>query len=51
MVLCYRCKLTLGDLEIMTIGNALDYITEYLDQMKPPKERKRKATQNDFNSF
>jgi hypothetical protein len=35
----------------MTIGMCLDYIQEYIEQQKPAKERKRKATQADFNSF
>lgn len=49
--MCYRCELTIHDLEIMTIGMCLDYIEEYLEQQKPQKERKRKATQADFDSF
>jgi hypothetical protein len=49
--MAYKCHLTLNDLEIMTIGNVLDYIEEYLDQSKPANERKRKATQADFDSF
>lgn len=39
------------DLELMNVGDCLDYIQEYIDQQKPAKERKRKATQNDFDSF
>jgi hypothetical protein len=35
----------------MTIGNALDYIQEWIEQQKPQKARKRKARQNDFDSF
>jgi hypothetical protein len=35
----------------MTIGNAIDYIQEWIEQQKPPKARKRKAQQSDFNSF
>jgi hypothetical protein len=51
MAMCYKCKLTLQDLEIMTIGNCLDYIEEFLEQQKPIKERSRKATQTDFDNF
>jgi hypothetical protein len=35
----------------MTIGMCLDYIDEYLEMKKPPQEKTRKATQNDFNKF
>ena len=35
----------------MTIGNCLDYIHEYVEAQKPPKARKRKANQNDMDSF
>jgi hypothetical protein len=30
---------------------ALDYIQEYLEQQKPQKVKKRKASQADFDSF
>jgi len=50
LAMCYKCKLTLNDLEIMTIGMCLDYIEEYLEQAKPGK-KKRKATQADMDSF
>jgi len=49
--LCYKTKLTLADLEIMDIGMCIDYIDEFIDQSDPKKERKRKATQNDFDAF
>ncbi|WP_197219470.1 hypothetical protein [Bacillus mycoides] len=49
--MCYKCKLTKADLEDMTIGMCLDYIDEYLEMQKPQKEKVRKATQEDFNSF
>lgn len=49
--MCYQSKLTKADLEIMTIGNCLDYIEEYIHSQKTPKERKRKAKQADFDSF
>lgn len=35
----------------MTIGMCLDYIEEFLEHEKPAKERKRKASQSDFDSF
>jgi hypothetical protein len=50
-VLCYRCNLTNFDLEVMTVGMCLDFITEWLDAHNPKKERKRKATQADFDAF
>jgi hypothetical protein len=50
-VLCYRAKLTFLDLDIMTIGNCLDYIEEYYEQQKPAKERVVKASQAHFDSF
>ena len=55
MVLCKECGLTSDDLETMTVGMALDYITEYLN-MKEPKGKKqgstvREATQADFDKF
>jgi hypothetical protein len=43
--------LTKNDLEVMTIGNCLDYIQEFIEAQKPPKERKRRATQKDFDAF
>jgi hypothetical protein len=49
--MCYQCQLTLKDLELMTIGNCLDYLQEYIDSQKPQKARKRKALQKDFDSF
>lgn len=51
LAMCYKCKLSLNDLEIMTIGMCLDYIEEYLEQSDPKKQRKRKATQADMDSF
>jgi len=51
-VLCYSCKLTKEDLEIMTIGNCLDYVQEYIDSQNPKKAKiTRKAKQADFDSF
>jgi len=35
----------------MTIGMCLDYIDEYLEQTKPQKQHKRKASQSDFDAF
>jgi hypothetical protein len=35
----------------MDIGMCIDYIDEFIDQSDPKKERKRKATQNDFDAF
>ncbi|ENQ3080989.1 hypothetical protein ACEOWG_004321 [Bacillus cereus] len=49
--MCYKCKLTSLDLEEMTIGMCLDYISEYIDLQNPQKETMRKATQKDYDSF
>ncbi len=35
----------------MDIGDCLDYIQEWIDHNDPKKEKKRKATQADFDSF
>lgn len=35
----------------MTIGMCLDYIQEYTDILNPKKSKKRRANQNDFDSF
>jgi hypothetical protein len=35
----------------MTIGMCLDYIEEYIETEKPAKQRRRKASQKDFDSF
>lgn len=51
MVCCYKAQLTLSDLEIMEIGMCLDYIDTWIEQSKPAKQRKRKASQNDFDAF
>lgn len=51
MVCCYKAQLTLADLEIMEIGMCLDYINVWIDQSTPSAQRKRKASQNDFDSF
>jgi hypothetical protein len=52
MVLCYKCKLTLSDLELITVGMALDYIQEYVESLKENKKpRRRKATQADMDAF
>jgi hypothetical protein len=49
--MCYQCQLTNSDLEIMTIGNCLDYLQEYLDLKNPKRVVKRKASQKDFDAF
>lgn len=48
--MCYRCNLSIHDLEIMTIGMCLDYIEEFLEQTAP-KKKARRASQADFDSF
>jgi hypothetical protein len=50
-VLCYKAQLTLADLEIMDIGQCLDYVQEWVDQSNPKKKTRRRATQSDFDAF
>ena len=50
-VMCYQCHLTKDDLELMTIGNCLDYLQEYIESQNPKKVKTRKASQSDFDSF
>jgi len=38
-------------MEIMTIGDVLDYIDEYAKEMNPKKNKKVKASQKDFDNF
>ncbi|WP_218947474.1 hypothetical protein [Bacillus sp. SH5-2] len=44
-------NLTIDDLEVMTIGNCLDYIQTVLDMNKKKENEVRKANQKDFDSF
>jgi hypothetical protein len=50
-VLAYQAGLHLDDLQILTVGMVLDYIKEFIDYNNPKKEKKRKATQADFDAF
>jgi hypothetical protein len=50
-VLAYQAGLRLEDLNLLTVGMVLDYIQEYIEQQKPKKERKRRASQADFDAF
>jgi len=50
-VLAYQAGLRLEDLQLLTVGMVLDYIQEYIEQNKPKKERKRRASQSDFDAF
>jgi hypothetical protein len=43
--------LRLEDLQLLTVGNVLDYIREYIEQNKPQEAKKRKANQSDFDAF
>lgn len=51
LVLCRQVDLSLDDLEEMTIGMCLDYIDEYVEMNTPSKDKKRRASQKDFDSF
>jgi hypothetical protein len=50
-VLAYQSGLRLEDLQLLTVGNVLDYIKEYIEQSKPQEAKKRKANQSDFDAF
>ena len=49
--MCKKTKLTVDDMEYMTVGMCLDYISEYFDVMDTSKPKVRKASQEDFDSF
>lgn len=51
LFVCKRCGLTMADLEVMDIGDVLDYIETYIDEMTPENQKVREATQADFDSF
>ncbi|PGZ08895.1 hypothetical protein COE30_11300 [Bacillus cereus] len=51
LALCYKSKLTHWDLEVMTIGDCFDYIAEFAEMENPDKDKTRKASQKDFDSF
>jgi len=53
LLCCKLAKLTREDLELMDIGNCLDYIDEYTDFITPKKHKKkvRRATQADMDAF
>jgi hypothetical protein len=38
-------------MQIMDIGDCLDFIQEWVDYNNPEKEKKRKANQTDFDAF
>ncbi|MGG4180791.1 hypothetical protein ABEW03_16030 [Virgibacillus pantothenticus] len=49
---CKMVGLTLEDLEIMTIGECLDYVENYVNIKNGKQEEKiKQATQDDFDSF
>lgn len=56
LLCCKLAKLTREDLELMDIGNCLDYIDEYTEFIAPKNKKKkntrvRRATQDDFDAF
>lgn len=52
LLMCKKSKLTVDDMDYMTIGMCLNYIDEYFESINPDKKpKKRKATQSDFDSF
>jgi len=51
---CKLVGLTIDDMQVMTIGNCLDYATDYIDLKQSEgkeKPRIRKAKQSDFDNF
>lgn len=49
---CKLVGLSIEDLGMMTIGECLDYIDNYVDIKNGKQEEKvRKATQDDFDAF
>lgn len=56
LLCCKLAKLSIEDLELLDIGNCLDYFDEYVEyiapkNMKVQKTRARRATQDDFDRF
>lgn len=52
--MCKECKLSMEDLEVMTIGDCIDYIDTYITMKNPDESKKsnvRQATQTDFDNF
>ena len=49
---CKMVGLTLEDLDMMTVGECLDYVENYVNIKSGKQEDKvRKANQDDFDSF
>ena len=56
LVACKKAKLSINDMEYMTIGMCLEYIDTWVDSFGQKNEsnnkpKVRKATQADFNAF
>lgn len=52
LFLCKKVDLTKEDMEDMTIGMCIDYMEEVIDRNNTEsKDKSRKATQADFDSF
>ena len=51
LLMCKKSKLSIDDMKYLSIGMCLDYIDEYFDSLDTKKSKKRKANQDDFNSF
>lgn len=52
-LVCKMAKLTLEDLQFMTIGMCMDHISEYSEMINPKSKEVevRTADQSDFDSF
>lgn len=52
LFLCKKVELSKEDMEDMTIGMCIDYMEEVIEMNNGEKKQKaRKATQDDFDSF
>lgn len=52
LVACKRSKLSIQEMDYMTIGMCMDYAYEYFESLNPKKKQTtRKASQSDFDRF
>lgn len=52
LFVCKEVGINISDLEMMDIGDCLDFLQEYIDNKREDEDGKsRKATQADFDNF
>ncbi|MQW22942.1 hypothetical protein FVP43_04435 [Lactococcus sp. dk322] len=51
LLICKQVGLSSEEMQLMDIGDCLDFIQEWIDYNNPEKEKKRKASQKDFDLF